>query len=72
MNKELSTPQVILLTDNSQDSKKARELLISKGVEFVERDNFVPEKGLNPPLLYAKSGEFRGIKGVKLYIDITE
>lgn len=64
--------QAILLSDGSRESNRAKALLSSKGIQFEERTRFDPEEGLNPPILYASSGEFRGIEGVKAYIEIIE
>lgn len=70
MTKEGYIPSAILLTDEREDSTKAKELLDKKGIEYIEKSGFVFEEGMEPPILYGTGGEFRGIKGVEAFTQI--
>ncbi len=73
--KEKEKPSVLaeLYGDNSPESQQARELLRKSGVSFndwVSPRDFIPEPGFVPPSLNAWEGQFNGLEGVKIYVDL--
>ena len=63
-----------LYVDGGKESEQAISLLARSGVAFNQwsagRD-YKPEPGFRPPVLNAREGEFRGIKGIEAYLDIV-
>jgi len=38
--------------------------------EWISPEDYVPESGLVPPFIHTKDGEFRGLGGIGIYVDI--
>ena len=62
-----------LYTDNKLDSSRAREILRENNIvfnEWVSGQTYNPEPGMVHPVLQSGEGDFTGLSGVEMYIDL--
>ncbi len=71
MNRERNSYQVILWTDDKQDSERAKTALEINSVSFSEVHGFHPEPGFDPPILVAAEGEYRGLERIQRFLELV-
>jgi len=73
---EGKTPQAIFYSNDTDESRIAREVLIQAGVYFeeVEKLGYVNGSlnGYKPPLVRAREGEFEGVERIKTFVSFVQ
>ena len=63
-------PVDILYVDDGDESQKVEKLLSSNGIEYERFD--YPSRNFKPPYLISRYGDFKGLEGIKGFINLKK